>query len=69
MAVATVMLAFTLFGSGFGPLIAGGLSDLLASAYGMESLRYSLAAMVIFLVPAGTAFWYAARFMHNDLEE
>jgi predicted MFS family arabinose efflux permease len=68
MAIATVMLAFTLFGSGLGPLVAGWLSDLLTSAYGIESLRYSLTAMLVFLVPAATAFWYAARFMSNDLE-
>jgi MFS family permease len=69
IAIATLLLSLTLFGSGFGPLIAGWLSDVLSSAYGTESLRYSLTTMLVFLIPAGVAFYCAARAMPKDVED
>jgi MFS family permease len=69
VAIATLMLSLTLFGSGFGPLIVGWLSDVLSSAYGTESLRHSLTTMLVFLIPAAVAFYCAARAMPQDVED
>lgn len=69
IAVATMTLAFTLFGSGFGPLIAGWTSDLLAPQWATESLRYALMIMLLFIVPAAAAFYFAARAIRLDAED
>ncbi|WP_428152171.1 spinster family MFS transporter [Brevundimonas sp.] len=42
MAGALMILGQTVLGFGFGPLIAGGLSDLLAPGLGTEALRYAM---------------------------
>ena len=69
IAIATLLLVITLLGSGFGPLMAGWLSDLLSAVYTTESLRYSLITMLIFLIPAALAFFSAGRAMPKDLED
>jgi len=68
-AIAVMQLAFMLVGAGCGPLMAGALSDLLSTFYGAESLRYSLMAMVLFLIPAAAAFYCAGRAMPRELED
>lgn len=68
MAVATAMLLFSMFGSGVGPPIVGIISDIFGSTYGSDSLRISLLALLIFLIPAAIAFCMAGRSMLNDLE-
>jgi hypothetical protein len=40
-------MALTLLGVGLGPIIVGGLSDLIAPHLGAEALRYALASTVI----------------------
>jgi predicted MFS family arabinose efflux permease len=69
MAVTIVLFCITLFGSTIGPLAAGVLSDALSSVYGLESLRYSLFSMLLFLIPAGVCFYWFAREMPRDLED
>jgi len=60
-ALAILMLLSALLGLGVGPVAVGVLSDALAPAWGVESLRYAL--MVIAFVPlwAAVHFWLAAR--------
>jgi predicted MFS family arabinose efflux permease len=69
VAIAIIYFSSMLIGCGFGPLIAGALSDALSSFYGSQSLRYSLLSMVLLLIPAAAAFYGAARTMLKDLEE
>jgi predicted MFS family arabinose efflux permease len=68
-AIAVLFLFITLIGSGFGPLIAGWLSDVFSSKFGIESLRYSLMAMLLFLIPAGVAFYSTSHAMFKDAED
>jgi MFS family permease len=68
MAIAIVQLSFMLIGGGFGPLLAGALSDALIPTYGSESLRYALMGMVLFLLPAAAAFYRAGRALPRELE-
>ena len=68
-AVAALQFCFYLIGFGLGPLIAGALSDAFSSAYGENSLRYSLISMLGFLIPAAAAFWWASRTIHHDRED
>jgi MFS family permease len=69
-AVASAVMLFIInsIGLGFGPLLAGALSDYLAADYGGESMRYSL---LIIAAVAGpwTAFHYfmAGRHIESDL--
>jgi MFS family permease len=69
MAIAIVHFSFMLVGSGLGPLVSGALSDALRSTYGAESLRYSLNTMLVFMVPAAVAFYWAADAMPRDRED
>lgn len=69
MAIAIVQLSFVLIGAGLGPLIAGMLSDALSAVYGLESLRYSLMTLVLFLAPAAAAFYWSGRKMPTELED
>jgi MFS family permease len=68
MAVAIVYFLITLCGAGLGPLAVGMLSDLLGTVYGHESLRYSLIAMLLILIPAAAAFYWSGRWMPHELE-
>ena len=68
MAVAIVYFFFTLCGAGLGPLVVGVLSDLLNTVYGVESLRYSLIAMLLILIPSAAAFYWSGRWMPHELE-
>ncbi|AIT79862.1 spinster family MFS transporter [Novosphingobium pentaromativorans] len=56
-AVSMVLFASSLLGSGFGPYIVGALSDLLAPAYGEDSLRYAL------LVTCGLLLWSVVHYL------
>jgi MFS family permease len=67
----SIAVAFTLFltsliGQGIGPLAIGGLSDLLASRFGPDGLRFALLASgPIFLIPA-LLFLRASRTLRAD---
>jgi MFS family permease len=69
-AVASALILFILnsIGLGFGPLLAGALSDYLAAGYGAESMRYSLLIIAIITGP-WTAFHYfmAGKHIEYDL--
>jgi predicted MFS family arabinose efflux permease len=69
MASAAMVSAETLCGITFGPLLSGALSDFFTSMRGLESLRYSLSLMCLFLIPAAIAFWWAARALRGDQED
>jgi MFS family permease len=69
MTMAITQFSLILFGAGFGPLLTGFLSDLFTARYGQESLRYSLIAMLIFLVPAAAAFYESGRHIAREIEE
>lgn len=45
-ATAIFVMAMTLLGVGLGPIVVGGLSDLLSPGFGHEALRYALASSV-----------------------
>jgi MFS family permease len=68
MAVSFVQMSFMLVGFGFGPFAAGGMSDAFGTMFGPDGLRYSLMAMVAFLLPAALAFYQAGVAMPADLE-
>jgi len=67
-AIAILQLSFMLVGAGFGPLVAGALSDLLSPISGESSLRYSLLIMVSVLLPAAVAFYRSGCTLPGDLE-
>jgi MFS family permease len=69
LAIAVAYFSIMFIGCGFGPLLAGALSDAFNADYGMASLRYSLLSMVIFLLPAAFALHRAGFAMTNDVEE
>lgn len=49
-AVALTMLAMAILGQGFGPLVVGMLSDMLAGIYGTQSLRYALSISMLIMI-------------------
>ncbi len=69
-AVASALILFIInsIGLGFGPLLAGALSDYLAAGYGNESMRYSLLIIGAVIGP-WTAFHYfmAGKYIEHDL--
>jgi MFS family permease len=67
--VASSVLLFvqTMIGYGLGPLLAGGISDQLAPAYGAQSLRYALAAIGIVNVWAALHYALGTRTLAADL--
>ena len=66
---AVTLLVFNLFGLGLGPAVTGFLSDHLAAADGMHdtSLRYALAAVVLFSLAGASGIAWASRFYASDL--
>jgi MFS family permease len=58
--VAFFNLGMTMVGGGLGPLLVGLLSDGLASAFGVESLRYALALTTGSCYALGAVFFYLA---------
>lgn len=60
-AAATVMMVAAFVGLGGGPLLIGGLSDLLAPTLGAESLRYALLVVVL-----GSALWAMTHLWRLD---
>jgi predicted MFS family arabinose efflux permease len=69
-AVASAILFFVLniIGLGLGPLVTGILSDVLATGYGSESMRYSLLIISVIVSPWSALHYYlAARHIESDL--
>lgn len=69
MAVAIVLFVTTLVSGGFGPLMAGAISDALSARYGAEGLGYSLIIMSALLLPAALFFFAFGRTMSRDIED
>jgi MFS family permease len=68
IASATLYCAMVLIGGSLGPFLAGFLSDVLVPLKGIESLRYALILMCIFLLPAAAVFWRSGRSLLKDQE-
>jgi predicted MFS family arabinose efflux permease len=67
-AVAAFTLAVNLLGLGLGPLLVGGLSDLLHAALGAQSLRYALLAVCPIYMIAACCFFAAARVLVQGID-
>jgi len=65
--LALIFLFANLIGLGFGPLVVGALSDLLAPAFGQESLRYALAAFAPGLAWVAIFYWKASNTIEADI--
>lgn len=68
-ASAILFLILNIIGLGMGPFAVGFLSDVLASSYGVESLRYSMLALLpTVMIWSSIHFYLASRTLHEDLE-
>lgn len=68
MAVAIVLFAATIVGTGLGPLVSGALSDTLSAVHGVEGLRYALMTATAVLCLPGGFFYASGRAMPIDRE-
>jgi predicted MFS family arabinose efflux permease len=66
VAAATVLLFKGVVGLGFGPLLVGAASDLLAPVAQEQSLRLGLLLVPLFNLWAGVHFFLAARHLHRS---
>lgn len=66
MAIALLGLVTNLIGLGLGPVLIGGLSDMLNPSFGADSLRYALASSVLFLGWASLHMLLGARTYEQD---
>jgi MFS family permease len=67
LSYATVSLIGSAFGLGLGPLLIGMANDHLRAQYGDVAIRYSMISIALASTLGGGAFWYAARFIDQDL--
>ncbi len=69
-ALSSALLLFTIniIGLGLGPFIVGVMSDYLAPTYGIDSLRYALAAMTLLNIWGAFHYFWAGRTLRADLE-
>jgi MFS family permease len=58
---AIVFFMLNLFGLGFGPLVVGIISDLLAPSMGIESLRWALSIILLVNVASAALFFAASK--------
>lgn len=69
VASALVLLIINVIGLALGPWATGLLSDLLATEFGNESMRYALLMVVVIVLPwASLHYWRASRFIDADLK-
>jgi len=68
-ATATALMIFTanIVGAGAGPLLVGVLSDLFATAYGQDSIRYALLCAVGIGVLGGLLLLACSRYLEADI--
>jgi len=64
---AILFLVLNLIGLGFGPLVVGIVSDLLAPRLGVESLRWAMSCIIIVGAAASVLFFGAATKLKRDL--
>lgn len=69
MASALLLFVLNIIGLGMGPQAVGIMSDLLAPAYGQESLRYALLISSSFYLWSAYHFWKAAVTLKPDLKQ
>jgi predicted MFS family arabinose efflux permease len=69
VSIAIFLIVVHLAGMGFGPLLAGALSDLLQPAAGEEALRYALLCIIPLNLVAAILFWRGARHVAEDIGE
>jgi predicted MFS family arabinose efflux permease len=67
MAIAVVYLFANLIGMGLGPLAAGALSDLFASRFGNDALRYALLCLCPGYAWCAAHLWRASRTVSTDI--
>jgi MFS family permease len=65
-ASASFLLINNLIGLGVGPLLIGGISDALKSAYGIESLRYAAVGCTAFYLVAAFLMFLATKRLRQD---
>ncbi len=68
MASALLLFVLNIIGLGLGPQAVGIMSDLLAPAYGDESLRYALLISSSFYLWSAYHFWKASTTLRDDLK-
>lgn len=66
-AAAILFLIINLVGLGMGPPLTGWVSDLLATRYGADSLRYALAGLIGVYLWSGWHYYLAGRHLPGDL--
>lgn len=64
---AVFFLVINLVGLGFGPLVVGIISDMLAPTYGNESLRWAMSCILLVSGGAVMLFFHATRRLKDDL--
>jgi len=69
MTSALLFFVLNIIGLGLGPQAVGIMSDLLAPAYGQESLRYALMLSSLVYVWSAYHFWRASWTLRKDLAE
>jgi MFS family permease len=65
---AVLFFALNLIGLGFGPLVVGMISDLLAPTLGVESLRWAMSIVLIVSVASIALFFVTAKKLLVDLK-
>ncbi len=65
---AILFFVMNLVGLGFGPLVVGMISDLLAPALGVESLRWAMSIILVVSVASASLFFISAKKMIVDLK-
>jgi MFS family permease len=68
VAASTVIFVKTMIGLGLGPLLIGGVSDLLSPVAGVHSLRYALLLLAFFSLWSALHFILGARRLRADLD-
>ena len=68
VASSIMMFFLNLIGMGLGPQAVGIISDLLRPEYGVESIRWSLALVLLSKFLSIALFLLAARYVIQDLE-
>jgi MFS family permease len=65
---AVLFFVLNFIGLGFGPLVVGLISDLLAPSLGVESLRWAMSIIIVISVGSVTLFFIAAKKIVVDLK-
>jgi predicted MFS family arabinose efflux permease len=68
-ATSILMLMFNIIGLGFGPLFVGFVSDMMKPEYGVDSLRWSLMALMPFALAACAVQFAMTRHLDKDFAE